>query len=389
MKIKNATLILHFLLIFVFCFSSTALTEKEAHDAYIKADRAADKANLAWAEADTKTDTAEALYGMSNDAVVLLQSALALKKSESSSKLSEGANTLYNGIKAIGLDPVDMASDVTAAVLEGLKSGWDWFMIRKEKKKVEKALADAQAKNAEFLTNYNSKKEISDALLTEWKKLEAKEDEAWVAWQALIPLTYKLEPKDGNKTTFVGNRHIAVLTLNKVYSWADWHLKSPNETGIGTRKKIEMGQGKDQTSELWIKPDLPGEYLITTKAKIDGTDKIITDSYTLTVLPKEEQYKVSFNYNDDLVPIYSTHRGWITTKSPIKNAYWYLMGHSRDNNTRIFLGWDRVNGGMRSDITFTPDSDIKPDTYKVLTVIRFEGEEKKIVTHEYIIEVTE
>lgn len=102
---------------------------------------------------------------------------------------------------------------------------------------------------------------------------------------------------------------------------------------------------------------------------------------------EKEYYKISFNYNDDLVPIHSTHRSWITTKAPMEEAYSYLYGNDAGNSTSIYLGGGTLNGAKRADIAFTADSELKPGSYKVVTYIQFN--DGKAAVHEYFIEVTE
>lgn len=110
MKIRIVTILL--LLIFGLAGVSISQDVDEARDNYI--------------EADKERQDAYEVYNESHKAEILLDSLLGDINLENSENYEDLIKDAIDILDAVGIDLADVVTDLAAAIIKGLKDGWDW-----------------------------------------------------------------------------------------------------------------------------------------------------------------------------------------------------------------------------------------------------------------------
>lgn len=290
---KYFTLVLHLLLVFGFCLPLIA--EEIAEDdlpsiaeiAEMMNPKTLDEAKTALEDLKHYYDMALAItldakfaHVKSEQTVVLLQSAFDLKTSEKNSTLKETAQGIYDGIKAVSLDPVDIISDVAATVFKGIKDGWNYNTLRKEKNNVERALNAQKTKSGELEREANSAEEYSKFLL-------ASKHKVFKIKKALeSPLTYSLScPSYALK----GRSFVGTFEVNRSIKWVKYYAKYSNQSGLGTLiyTQTSFPDGYPKVSECTYvvsEGNFWDEYVVTAVAKLSSSGEEVSDSCTITLV---------------------------------------------------------------------------------------------------------
>ncbi len=291
---KFFTLVLHLLLVFGFCLPLIAEEIAEEYELDLPSiseiekltkPKTLDEAKTAFDDLDhyydvalDKTLDAKFAHVQSELTVVLLQGAFDLKKSEKDAKLKETAQGIYDSIEAIGLDPLDIISDVAVAIVKGIKDGWDYNTLRKQKNNVEKALNAQKTKSGELEEKANSAEEYSKLILVSKHKV-------FKIKKALeSPLTYSLSCPS---YVLKGELIKSSFEINRACEWVKWYIKAPDETGLGslinTVTVIPNSYPKVMSISFTVDDGNVGDnYVVTAQAKVSSTGKVVSDSSTVT-----------------------------------------------------------------------------------------------------------
>ena len=333
MKLRNFVLCL----LIVFCFSlllTAQVTVNTSTDTPLeKAKDAHTEAAHAYLLAKEVSDKAYTDYMSSRLARIHLETAydIAVSKDEDEFNILKGKISSF--LDAVGLDPVDIITDVASIILKDIESGlWDHISISKKKSDIEKALSD-QSKNVRKYYN-----EWQDKVRKKYEALDKKQ-EAYDAWQELKAVLYTFGPKHGEYSTYAGESHTSFLSLSKRWSNVKWYLKFPSQTGQGRlARNYSDNTDKSKTSEFTYPYSVTGKYIITVKAEMESTDEVVENKYTLTVLPTGITYnKYSFNSDETLIII--------VERDNISSASMYINGEIKDSRlanleSKVVLSYD-------------------------------------------------
>lgn len=309
------------LLLLIFGFTGTSIgepkTEDEARKAYI------DASEESWTANETRQDTYEA-YNESHKAEMLLDSLLGDINLENSDNWEDLAEDAVDILDAVGADPLDAITDAAAAVLKGLKDGWDWWTIRGKKNEIESALSDQRGNTSMLKSAWQSAKRKA-------KLASDKRQKAYATWKSFTPLAYSLHAP---RTSLAGESASCLFKMNKAYEWVKWYVKSPNETGLGSLSETDTANGSPTLAFFTFTASESGDYVITATAKVASSGEEVSDSSTITVEP------VGIFFDKTVLTAYDTLN--VTIRKPrLRRATMYIIteignGISVDSGTASF-----------------------------------------------------